>query len=165
MTDVKRPFPRMRLAVAFAAALIVAQTAPAEASNDATAASHIVAQKITLKSGELSLIGFLYRPDGEGPFPALIWNHGSEQRPDAGAQFDSVASIFVPAGYVVFAPVRRGHGGSQGRYIVDDIRQERRFSGWEKAARSTVQLLETEQLADQLAGLAYGSGRGGKSSS
>ena len=134
-------------------ALIVA--APVVASGAALAGAAVVAQKVTLTSDGLSLEAFLYKPDGDGPFPALIWNHGSEQHPDAGAQFDSVAAIFVPAGYVVFAPVRRGHGHSQGRYIVDEIRFARLRGGREDAAYTAVRLLATEQLADQLAGLAY----------
>src|SRR3954471_20028898 len=129
----------------FVASLIAATLAGASAT--APADTHVVAQKVTLKSDGLLLEAFLYKPEGDGPFPALIWNHGSEQHPDAGAQFDSVAAIFVPAGYVVFAPVRRGHGHSQGRYIVDDIRFARLRGGREDAAYTAVRLLATEQLA------------------
>lgn len=57
--------------------------------------------------------------EGPGPFPAIVWNHGSEKDPGRGPQFDTVAKMFVPAGYVVFAPMRRGHGESQGPYIVE----------------------------------------------
>jgi carboxymethylenebutenolidase len=125
------------------------------ASKVATTPPRIAIQRVTFKSGERALFGALYKPEGAGPFPALIWNHGSEKAPGAGPQFGSVASIFVPAGYVVFAPVRRGHGYSQGRYIVDAIRQTRAAEGAEAANRMAVHLLETEQLDDQLAGLAY----------
>jgi dienelactone hydrolase len=112
-------------------------------------------QTVTFKSGDHILFGVLYKPEGRGPFPALIWNHGSEKGPEAGPQFGSVASIFVPVGYVVFAPVRRGHGSSKGRYIIDVIKQTGATEGIQAAKRMTVQLLETEQLDDQLAGLAY----------
>ena len=61
-------------------------------------------QRVTYKSGDLRIVGFVYRPDGTGPFPTIIWNHGSEKNPGGGPQFDSVATIFVPAGYSVFAP-------------------------------------------------------------
>src|SRR6476660_9797678 len=61
-------------------------------------------QRVTFKDGDLTLVGFLYKPDGNGPFPAIIWNHGSEQNPGTGPEYDSVAAIFVPAGYVVFGP-------------------------------------------------------------
>jgi hypothetical protein len=87
------------------------------ASQAAPTQVQVARQRMTFSSGDLAISGVLYRPQGRGPFPALIWNHGSEKTPGAGPQFDSVASIFVPAGYVVFAPVRRGHGYSKGRYI------------------------------------------------
>jgi dienelactone hydrolase len=115
----------------------------------------IAIQTVNFKTGDHTLLGVLYKPEGRGPFPALIWNHGSEKAPQAGPQFGSVASIFVPGGYVVFAPVRRGHGDSKGRYILDVIKQTGAAEGIQAAKRKTVQLLETEQLDDQLAGLAY----------
>ena len=119
------------------------------------AAPPFARQTVAFKNGAIVLSGALYKPPGRGPFPALIWNHGSEKTPDASPQFDAVASIFVPAGYVVFAPVRRGHGRSKGQYIVDVVQQTRMAQGFEAANRLTVHLLETEQLDDQLAGLAY----------
>jgi poly(3-hydroxybutyrate) depolymerase len=61
-------------------------------------------ERVIFKSGSLTLVGFVFKPDGPGPFPALVWNHGSEQSPGTMRQFDAVAAIFVPAGYVVFAP-------------------------------------------------------------
>lgn len=151
------PMPRTSLRSAALLIALIAGTANAAADDAiaATASSHLVAQKVTLRSGGLSLVAFLYKPDGDGPFPALIWNHGSEKRPDGGTQFDSVASIFVPAGYVVLAPVRRGHGGSEGHYIVNEIRQARFLEGSDRAARVAVRLLESGQLDDQLAGLDY----------
>jgi dienelactone hydrolase len=118
----------------------MAQTPPASLSKE----------RVTFKSGSLSLVGFLFKPDGPGPFPALVWNHGSEQSPGTMRQFDTVATIFVPAGYVVFAPMRRGHGDSEGPYIMDQLRRA-------EAARASllVRVMEGEQLDDQLAGQAY----------
>lgn len=112
-------------------------------------------QRVAYANGSLTLVGYLYRPDGPGPFPTLIWNHGSEQNPGGGPQFDSVAAIFVPAGYAVLAPMRRGHGDSEGDYIQDRIRATFRESGAAAAERLMVQLMGSEQLSDQLAGLAY----------
>jgi len=107
-------------------------------------------ERVTFKSDTLTLVGFLFRPDGPGPFPGLVWNHGSEQSPATRRQFDAVAAIFVPAGYVVFAPMRRGHGDSQGPYIMDQLRRA-------DAGRASllVRVMEGEQLDDQLAGQAY----------
>ena len=112
-------------------------------------------QKISFKSGGLTLAGYVFKPDGAGPFPTLIWNHGSEQNPSGGPQFDSVAAIFVPAGYAVVAPVRRGQGGSEGDYIQDRIQAEFSGSGPAAAEQLMVELMESEQLGDQLAGLAF----------
>jgi hypothetical protein len=36
-------------------------------------------QRIAFKSHGLTLTGFLLRPDGPGPFPAIVWHHGSEK--------------------------------------------------------------------------------------
>lgn len=112
-------------------------------------------ERVTFKSGDLTLVGYLYKPSGSGPFPGVIYNHGSGkdqgQRPD----FDDIASIFVPAGYVLFAPVRRGQGGSQGEYIVDQVDQERKTKGGAAGEQLLVQLMESSQLDDQLAGQAY----------
>ena len=110
--------------------------------------------RVTFKSGPNTLVGFSYHPDGPGPFPTVIWNHGSEKDPAGGPQFDSVAKVFVPAGYAVFATVRRGHVGSEGPYIVDTLNAAReRLDG--SAQVLLVRLHETEQLDDQLAGVAY----------
>jgi dienelactone hydrolase len=112
-------------------------------------------QRVTFTSGTRTLVGFLFTPPGTGPFPAVVWNHGSEKNPGTGPQFDAVARIFVPAGYVVFAPMRRGHGLSEGPYITDEIARTRQVQGAAAAERLMVRLMETEQLDDQLAGLAY----------
>jgi len=54
-----------------------------------------------------ALRGYLYRPHGAGPFPAIIYNHGSERQP---SNFGGQARFFVPRGFVLFAPHRRGQG-------------------------------------------------------
>lgn len=121
----------------------------------AATASASPGKKVTFQSGDHSLVGYLYQPEGEGPWPALIWNHGSEKNPGAGPQFGAVASVFVPAGYVVFAPERRGHGESEGVYVVDRVKMTFQMHGKTEGDRLTVKLLESEQLDDQLAALAY----------
>lgn len=110
-------------------------------------------QMVTFQSDGLTLVGYLSKPAGDGPFPALIRNHGSEHDPRGGPQGEP--SVFVTAGYVEFAPLRRGHGDSQGEWIVDSINNERTAHGKAAAAELLVKLMETEQLDDQLAGLAY----------
>lgn len=110
---------------------------------------------VAFPSADLTLAGYLYKPDGVGPFPAVLWNHGSEPDPGGGAEFDSVAAIFVPAGFVVFAPMRRGHSDSEGEYIRDAIERESAVAGQAAGMGLGAQLLETSQVDDQLAGLAF----------
>jgi dienelactone hydrolase len=124
-------------------------------SADTGLLASLTKQLTTFKSHGLTLVGFLFKPEGPGPFPAILWNHGSEKHPDGGQQFDGVAKVFVPAGYVVFAPMRRGHGESQGTYIVAELDSIRRTRGIDAANQELVHLLETEQLDDQLAGLTF----------
>ncbi|WP_426190782.1 dienelactone hydrolase family protein [Massilia sp. DWR3-1-1] len=72
------------------------------------------------KGGHARLQTTVFRPDGPGPFPLIIINHGK----DAGApaqqardRFIYMATAFVKRGYAVMVPMRRGFAGSTGRYV------------------------------------------------
>ena len=145
---------RPRLAALVVSAALAATLGLARRSQ-ADAPKAPPAQKVVLQFEGLSLVGFLDKPEGAGPWPALLWNHGSEKNPAAGPQFSTVASYFVPDGYVVFAPQRRGHGESQGTHIIGDVKFTARLQGRDAANRQLVRLLQSEQLRDQLAGLAF----------
>jgi len=112
-------------------------------------------QEVHFQSDGLNLVGYLFKPEGSGPFPAIIWNHGSEQNPDKGPEFPGIASVFVPAGYVVLAPVRRGQGTSEGQYISDAIEEYGQTHTKEEKQQFFVDQMSGPQLDDQLAGLAY----------
>jgi dienelactone hydrolase len=131
---------------AIGAASVVAQTQSPAIFNK---------QRVTFKSGDLTLVGYLFKPNGAGPFPTVVWNHGSERNPGGGPQFDSVAAVFVPAGYAVFAPMRRGHSDSEGEYVVDATQREAAANGFAAGQKLATRLLETSQLDDQLSGLAF----------
>ncbi len=72
--------------------------------------------------GVLTLHGYLYLPAGKGPFPAMIWNHGSEHmdKPRGGEQ-QELAKFYLQHGFAFFMPHRHGQGRSidAGDYIVD----------------------------------------------
>jgi dienelactone hydrolase len=76
------------------------------------------AKLVSFSSSGGTLYGFLYVPEGKGPFPAVLWNHGSEKRP--GWQ-PELASFYNSHGFVFFLPHRRGQGRSPGPYIMDEI--------------------------------------------
>ena len=77
------------------------------------------ARLVSFPSPGGTLYGFLYVPQGNGPFPAVLWNHGSERRPGWQPQ---LASFYNAHGLVFFLPHRRGQGKSPGAYIMDEIR-------------------------------------------
>jgi carboxymethylenebutenolidase len=106
-------------------------------------------EKITFSNGKLKLHGFIHRPEGDGSFPAILLNHGSEQLPKSGKL---IAKSFVSRGYVVFVPHRRGQGSSsdQSEYIMDLIHQEPDSTKGKKF----VELQETHQ-EDVIAALSY----------
>ncbi|MDW8426860.1 MAG: prolyl oligopeptidase family serine peptidase [Meiothermus sp.] len=104
-------------------------------------------ETVSYKNGDLELRAFLYRPPGPGPYPAIVYNHGSEKNL---AYIDRLAVPFVQQGYVFFAPNRRGHGRSPGTYILD-VLGTLRGAEWSQA----LVRLHEEQLSDQLAGVAY----------
>lgn len=68
------------------------------------------------KAGKLQ--AWLWRPAGPGPFPALVYNHGSEKDPMVGTE-SQIGIFFVSHGYAVLFPYRRGAGKSEGRYWRD----------------------------------------------
>jgi len=69
-----------------------------------------------------TLRGYFYVPDGKGPFPAVLWNHGSERLP--GAQ-PELAAFYTSHGFVFFLPHRSGQGKSPGNYIMEEIQGSR----------------------------------------
>jgi dienelactone hydrolase len=77
---------------------------------------------IFYESGQLKLKAFLLKPGGKGPFPVYIWNHGSDKDPVFNPK---LAKFWVDHGFVFFAPVRSGHGGNPGPYIVDEEKKIR----------------------------------------
>lgn len=72
--------------------------------------------KVEFKSGSLMLRGFVNKPSGKGPFPVMIWNHGSEEDPSLQPE---LAEFYTKNGYLLFLPHRHGQGLSPGTYIVD----------------------------------------------
>jgi dienelactone hydrolase len=88
----------------------------------------IPAETVTFPSGNITLHGLLYKPEGAGPFPAVLYNHGSAPGMLSNEAFEAIAPVYVSRGWVFFAPYRRGEGlsASAGRYIGDQIADARK---------------------------------------
>jgi hypothetical protein len=112
---------------------------------------------VTFPSGKITLHGALYKPAGKGPFPAVVYNHGSAAGMLSASAFAALGPVFASHGWVFFGPYRRGQGlsASAGPYIGDQIAAAQKSGGDSAAAAVMVQLLETDHLDDQLAALAW----------
>lgn len=112
---------------------------------------------VTFPSGSRELHGVLFKPDGNGPFPAILYNHGSAAGMLSQQAFDALGPIFVRNGWVFFGPYRRGQGLSvqAGPFIGDQIDAAKEQGGMAAGAATMVRLLETDHRDDQLAGLAW----------
>jgi dipeptidyl aminopeptidase/acylaminoacyl peptidase len=128
-------------------------------------ANPVAPQIVEFPSGKLHLKAYLWKPAGAGPFPAVLFNHGSGG-PDANhtaaampitQAAEILAPFFLKHGYAFAYPFRRGHGPSagQGPFMQDVLQREEEAHG--KEARQHLQfiLLTTDQLEDVMAGLKY----------
>jgi carboxymethylenebutenolidase len=69
---------------------------------------------VTIPEDGLKLSGILWKPPGSGPFPAIIYNHGSEQF-ERDVNYGDIANFYVRNGFEFLLPLRRGHS-----YIADN---------------------------------------------
>lgn len=77
---------------------------------------------VTVDGSSVELAVFTYKPAGTGPFPTLIFHHGSTGKGTDSSSFaqphlqSAMAQWFTARGWAVLLPQRRGRGGSQGLY-------------------------------------------------
>lgn len=121
-------------------------------------------ETVVVRNGSITLHALLWRPHGRGPFPAILFNHGSGRTPEDlqrlgpyERQADIIGPVFARHGYVFLYLFRRGVGLSadQGANAVDLMSGELAAHG--QAARNKLQLrlLEDREMSDALSGLAF----------
>lgn len=111
---------------------------------------------VAFSSGDLTLRGELFLPAGQGPFPLVLYNHGSAPKMASSQASAIIGPMFAKKGWAFFMPYRRGQGLSenQGNYILDEIRSAK-WSLFGNSSKKMVNLLKTDHLNDQLAALAW----------
>ncbi len=142
--------------VCVAVACVGCKTAPATGvARDAVPSR--AAEEVTFPNGPLTLGGVVYKPAGPGPFPAVLYNHGSAPGMMNSQAFEMLGPRFVARGWVFFGPYRRGQGLSMkaGPYIGDQLDAATRKGGKPARAAEILRLLEGDHLSDQLAALAW----------
>jgi len=133
-------------------------TAPTATTPAAPSTATMIQETVHYKSFDgLDLVAYVYRPNGTGPYPSIVYNHGSEQNPDP-EHIAVMGQQFVDAGYVLIAPIRRGQGPSAGEYITDTVdafKAQNPAPSKADVKNYFMDQMEGPQVKDQLAGLNY----------
>ena len=113
---------------------------------------------VVIETGWVRLRGLLWRPEGRGPFPAVLFNHGryTGPVPIRPQEPEVLGPVFAEHGYVFLFPFRRGIGLSadQGPSDGDLMAQALAAGGQEGLNRVQLELLSGEDLEEAAASLA-----------
>jgi carboxymethylenebutenolidase len=124
----------------------------------------IAQETVVVPSGKLRLKAFLWKPAGLGPFPAVLFCHGSGGA-DAGHTAglpiteagEKLAPLFLKHGYAFMYLFRRGQGLSadQGPFMQNILQREETTKGKEARQHLQFVLASTDHLDDVMAGLSF----------
>jgi len=121
-------------------------------------------ETVLIHSGSATLHAMLYRPQGRGPFPAILLNHGSGRTPEDLKRLGSyeknpaiLGPVFARHGYVFLYLFRRGVGLStdQGTNAIDLMTSESAAHGQEARNALQMKLLEGREMDDALSALKF----------
>ena len=88
-------------------------------TTDTSVNEQVLMLPVTLDGKKLQFETTIYKPQGEGPFPLLLMNHGKERGNPAAQKRDRFLAMsreFVRRGYAVAVPMRKGFSKSEGIY-------------------------------------------------
>jgi carboxymethylenebutenolidase len=121
-------------------------------------------ETVLIHSGSATLHAMLWRPQGRGPFPGILLNHGSgrtredlERLGPYEQNAEKLGPVFARHGYVFLYLFRRGVGPSadQGANAVDLMNSESATRGHDARNALQLQLLENREMTDALSGLKF----------
>jgi carboxymethylenebutenolidase len=127
------------------------------------AARSVPPQTVEIASGNLRLKAFLWKPPGPGPFPAVLFNHGSgtDAAHTAGMPIteaaEKLAPLFLRHGYAFLYLFRRGQGlsAAEAPFMRDILQREEAAQGREASQHLQFVLGTTDQLDDVMAALFF----------
>jgi dienelactone hydrolase len=153
----------MKALLVTAFALLLSSAALAQTAH--SSAPQITPPKIVeVRSGAVRLKAYFWLPLGPGPFPAVLFNHGSgaaDAQHTAGQTMAEAAArlapLFLKHGYAFFYLCRRGQGLSadQAPFMQDVLQREESAKGKDARQHLHYILVTTDQLEDSLAGLDF----------
>jgi dienelactone hydrolase len=121
-------------------------------------------ETVLIHSGSATLHAMLWRPQGRGPFPGILLNHGSgrtredlERLGPYEHNAETLGPVFARHGYVFLYLFRRGVGLStdQGANAIDLMNSESAAHGQEARNAVQLQLMENREMTDALSGLKF----------
>jgi carboxymethylenebutenolidase len=124
----------------------------------------LIPDTVVVPSRNLRLKAFLWKPAGPGPFPVVLFCHGSggaDAAHTAGLPIteaaEKLAPLFLKHGYAFLYLFRRGQGLSadQGPFIQDILQREETAKGKESRQHLQFVFATTDHLDDVLAGLTF----------
>jgi uncharacterized protein len=83
-------------------------------------------EEITFRSGEFTIVGELRTPEGTGPFPVVLFVHGSGPADRTGeGSYPPIIERMLRAGYATFSWDKPGTGESTGELREPTLRHQR----------------------------------------
>lgn len=152
----------MKAVLFFVFVLLIASAAVCQSSSPSTPQSS--PQIVDGRSDTLHLKAYFWKPAGPGPFPAVLFNHGSgaaDAQHTAGQTMAEAAAnlapLFLKHGYASFYICRRGQGLSadQAPFMQDLLQREESAKGTEARQHLQYKLETTDHLDDALSGLQF----------
>ena len=121
-------------------------------------------ETVVIHNGSATLHAVLWRPQGRGPFPAILLNHGSgltredlEHLGPYEQNAEKLGPVFARHGYVCLYLFTRGVGLSsdQGANAVDLMNSESAAHGLEARNALQLQPLDNREMGDALSALKF----------
>jgi dienelactone hydrolase len=156
--------------LALGAALVSSAYAQPSLSNEEAVRIPVMVRTL-FGTKQLMLEGTTYRPDGDGPFPLAVLNHGSprtaaDRRNRTRERYPQQSAWFLARGFAVMVPMRRGYAGSEGDWAEGGGPCDR--SNWYLASRESakdiraaVEFMQARPFIDRSRALLVGQSAGG----
>lgn len=112
--------------VLLAVGAVSSRTGERQEQDKQPAEKRLAYETVFYPSGRLKIEAYVYKPEGAGPFPVVIYNHGSRiARDKEEMPFVYVGEMLMRSGYVVVVPERRGYGKSDGETFGESVGEDR----------------------------------------
>ena len=157
---------RLRLFVSLWLVLSLMSAQPAQANGELDPRLNEQVIQIPLADGK-KLVATVFKPDGKGPFPLVVINHGKslgDPKKQPRYRPFSAATVFVSRGYAVIAPMREGFGESDGKFSLGDCSTLKDGYRQARSIKHTLDHIRKQPWADTSRILLAGQSHGGLAS-